>query len=90
MVRFVALAIMLAIGAGVYGFIQQSNVAAAQMKLDATEKELQTWKTRLTQYQSESKAEKANLEQCNAKVTEIQTALDAANAAMAKRPGAKR
>ncbi len=90
MVRFVALAIMLAIGAGVYGFVQQSNVAAAQLRIDATEKELQTWKTRLTQYQAEGKTVAANLETCNAKVVEIQTALDAATAAMDKRPGAKR
>ncbi len=90
MVRFVALAIMLAIGAGVYGFIQQSNVAAAQMKIVATERELQTWKTRLAQYQEEGKTVAGNLEQCSAKVTEVQTELGAANAALAKRPGAKR
>ncbi len=90
MVRFVALAIMLAIGAGVYAFIQKSNVAAAQMQIAATTKELETWKTRLNQYQAEGKTVASNLEQCTAKVTEIQTALDTAVAAMAKRPGAKR
>jgi hypothetical protein len=91
MVRLVALAILLALGAGVFAFIQMSNVKAAEMQLAATQAELQTWKTRLTQYQSEGKTVASNLEQCNAQKAEIQTALDAANAAMtAKRPAAKR
>jgi len=90
MARFVALAVLLAIAAGVYGFVQRSNVTASQMKIAEVEKELATWKTRTNQYQAESKSAATNLEACNAKVVEIQTALDAAVAASAKRPGAKR
>ncbi len=88
MARFVAIAILLAIAAGVYGFIQRSNVTAAQMQIAETQKELATWKTRANQYQSENKSASASLESCKAQVTEIQTALDAANAA--KKPAAKR
>ena len=91
MVRFVALAVLLAIGAGVYAFIQASNVTAIQMQLNATTAELEKWKTSTSQYQAASKEATANLDTCTAKVTEITTALDAANAAMAaKRPAAKR
>ncbi len=91
MVRFVALAVLLAIGAGVYAFIQTSNVTAIQMQLNATTAELEKWKTSTSQYQAASKEATANLDTCNAKVTEITTERDAAVAAMAaKRPAAKR
>lgn len=90
MARFVALAILLALAAGVYGFVQRSNVVAAQMQIAETEKELATWKTRATQYQTENKTSSASLETCRAQVTEAQTALEAATSAAAKKPGAKR
>jgi uncharacterized protein HemX len=89
MARFVALAILLAIAAGVYGFIQRSNVTAQQMRIAEVQKELETWKVRTTQYQSESKAASTGLEACNAKVAEVQTALDAALEAQ-KKPAARR
>ena len=91
MVRFVALAVLLALGAGVYAFIQKSNVNAIQIQLNATTQELEKWKTSTSQYLATSKEATSNLDQCNARVTEITTQLDAANAAMAaKKPGAKR
>ncbi len=91
MVRLVAIAILLALGAGAFAFVQMSNVKAAEMQLAATQAELQTWKTRMTQYQAEGKTVAANLEQCNVQKAEIQTQLDAAVAAAAtRRPGAKR
>jgi len=90
MVRFVALAVLLAIGAGVYAFIQKSNVNAIQMQLNATNQELEKWKTSTSQYLAASKEATTNLDTCTARVTEITTELEAANAAMAKRPGAKR
>ena len=89
MVRFVALAILLALAAGVYGFIQRGNVVAAQMQIDATNKELATWKERATQYQMTSKTATSEVDACNARVTEIQTALDAALAAQ-KKPAGRR
>jgi uncharacterized protein HemX len=88
--RVFALAFLIAIGAGVYAFTQKSAVAAIQLKVDATEKELALWKTRTTQYQEAAKTSAASLDQCNAKVSELQTAVDEAAAAAAKRPGAKR
>ncbi len=91
MVRFVALAVLLAIGAGVYAFIQASNVSAIQVQLTATRAELEKWKTSTSQYQATAKEANANLATCTEKVTEVTTALDAANAAMAaKRPAARR
>ena len=42
MVRFVAIAILLAIGAGVYGFIQRGNVTAATMQIEATKHQPKT------------------------------------------------
>ena len=90
MARFVALAILLAIAAGIYGFIQSSKVTAAEMQIANTEKELATWKTRATQYQTENKASGAAAETCKAQLTEAQTALETANAALTKKPGAKR
>ena len=90
MVRFVALAVLLALGAAVYGFIQHSDVTAAQMQIANTNKELATWKERATQYQSTSKTASADLASCNTKVTETQTALDAALAAMPKKPAGRK
>ncbi len=89
MVRFVAIAILLALAAGVYGFIQRSNVTAAQMQIAAVQKELETWKTSARQYQDVSKTSAADLETCRAQVTEITTQLEAATAAM-KKPAGRR
>jgi Tfp pilus assembly protein PilE len=89
MARFVALAVLLAIAAGVYGFIQRSNVTAAQMRIAETQKELETWKVRTAQYQSESKSAAAGLEACNAQVNQVQAALDAALEAQ-KKPAGRR
>lgn len=89
MVRFVALAVLLALAAGVYGFIQHSNVVAAQMQIASVEREMATWKERANQYQSTTKTATADLDQCKAQVTEIQTALDAALAAQKKPAGRK-
>ena len=71
MVRFVALAVLLAIGAGVYAFIQVSNVTAIQMQLNATTAELEKWKTSTSQYQAASKEATANLDTCTAKVMQL-------------------
>jgi uncharacterized protein HemX len=90
MARFVALAILIAIGAGVYAFLQKQDAQAVQLQLTKVQEELNTYKTRTNQYVSESKTASDNLEACNAKVTEIQTALDTANAALAKKPGRRR
>ncbi len=90
MVRFVALAILLAIGAGVFAFIQMSDVAAAQAQLGAVQAELQTAKANAKQYADSSKAAAANLEQCNSQKAEIQSSLDAANAAMAAKTPARK
>lgn len=89
MVRFVALAVLLALAAGVYAFIQKGNATAAYMQVDATNKELATWKERAGQYQATSKTAVSDLDSCNTKVTEIQTALDAALAAQ-KKPAGRR
>jgi uncharacterized protein HemX len=91
MVRFVALAVLLAIGAGVYAFLQAANVSAIEVQLTATKAELEKWKTSTSQYQATSKEASANLATCNANLTEVTTQLDAAKAAVApKRPGAKK
>ena len=89
MARFVALAILLALAAGVYGFIQRSNVAAAQMQIANLNAELAKWKTSTQQYQDVSKTASADLETCRAQVTEISTQLEAATAAM-KKPAGRR
>ncbi len=90
MARFVALAILLAIGAGVYAFLQKQDAQAVQMQLNKVTEELNTAKARATQASTENKTATASLAACNEKVTEIQTSLDAANAAMAKKPGARK
>jgi uncharacterized protein HemX len=86
MARFVAIAVLLAIGAGVYAFIQASNLKTAEMRLANTEKELGDWKKRMSQYTAENKTLTADIAQCKTQVTELQTALETAS----KRPGAKR
>ncbi len=89
MARFVALAILLAIAAGVYGFIQRSNVTAAQMQIANLNTELEKWKTSTKQYQDVSKTASTDLQSCRAQVTEITTQLEAATAAM-KKPAGRR
>ena len=90
MARFVALAVLLAIAAGVFGFMQMSNATAAQMQLAAVQAELQTAKANAKQYADSSKMAASNLEQCNSQKAEIQTQLDTVNAAMAAKTPARK
>ncbi len=77
--RVFALAFLIALGAGIYAFMQKSAADTAHLRLVEVEKELATYKTRTTQYLDLSKTAAASLEQCNVKVTELQTALDEAS-----------
>jgi uncharacterized protein HemX len=86
MARFVAIAVLLAIAAGVYAFMQTSNLNAAQMTLAVKEQELADLKKRINGYSTESKNAASALATCQGQVTDLQTALDAA----AKKPAAKR
>ncbi len=85
MARFVAIAVLLAIAAGVYAFMQTSNVHAAQMTLAVKEQELADLKKRLTSINTESKNAATALASCRDEVTALQTAAEAA-----KKPAGRR
>lgn len=84
MARFVAIAVLLAIAAGVYAFMQTSNVTAAQMQLAAKEQELADLKKRINGFSTESKNAATALASCRDEVTALQTAAEA------KKPAARR
>lgn len=85
MARFVAIAVLLAIAAGVYAFMQTSNLTAAQMTLAAKEQELADLKKRINAFSTESKNATTALASCRDEVTALQTAAEAA-----KKPAGRR
>ena len=84
MARFLVIAFFAVVGIGVYTFMINTDLEAARDQLATTTKDRDTWKTRLTQYGSESQADAANLQQCQAKVTDLQSQIDA----LTKKPAA--
>ncbi len=86
MARFVAIAVLLAIAAGVYAFMQTSNLHAAQMTLAAKDQELTELKKRINGFSTESKNAATALATCRDEVTTLQTAAEAAS----KKPAARR
>ena len=86
MARFLVIAFFAVVGIGVYTFMINTDLEAARDQLATTTKDRDTWKTRLTQYGSESQADAANLQQCQAKVTDLQSQIDAVHGALARRP----
>lgn len=84
MARFVAIAIMLAIGAAIYAFMQTSNLKVANLRLAGVEQELADLKKRTTTSASEVSRINADLTACHDQVTTLQTSLDEA---MKKKPG---
>ena len=86
MARFVAIAILLAIGAGIFGFMQMSNLSTAELRLAKAESELADLKKKTGQNAADAKSAMALLASCKDQVTELQTALDAAS----KKPAGKR
>jgi hypothetical protein len=86
MARFVAIAILLAIGVGIYAFMQTSSLNVATIKLAAAEKEVADLKKKMGQYTTQASSATTELASCKDKVTELQTALDTAS----KKPAAKR
>jgi uncharacterized protein HemX len=85
MARFVAIAVLLAIAAGVYAFMQTSNLTAAQMTLAAKEQELADLKKRINGFSTEAKNAATALATCQTQVTDLQTAAEAA-----KKPAGRR
>jgi uncharacterized protein HemX len=85
MARFVAIAVLLAIAAGVYAFMQTSNLTAVQMTLAARDQELADLKKRVSTSNMESKNTATALAACKDEVTALQTAAEAA-----KKPAGRR
>jgi hypothetical protein len=86
MARFVAIAILLAIAAGIFGVMQMSSLNVASQKLAIAEKELADIKKRTAQNATVAQTAAADLASCRDQVTELQTALETAS----KKPAAKR
>lgn len=85
MARFVAVAILLALGVGIYAFMQTSNLNVAELKLGAAERRIADLEKKMLQNNTQTKTSATELASCQEKVTELQTALDSS-----KKPGAKR
>jgi Tfp pilus assembly protein PilO len=77
MARFLVIAFFAVVGMGVYAFMINTDLEGARDQLATTTKDRDTWKTRLTQYGSESQADAANLQMCQGKVTDLQAQIDA-------------
>lgn len=86
MARFIAIAILLAIGAGLFAFMQMSALSTAELKLAKVESELADLKKKTGQNAADAKSAMTSLAACKDQVTELQTALDAAS----KKPAGKR
>lgn len=85
MARVLVVAFFILVGMGIYLFTVNQKLEAAQARVEEITKDRDAWKTRMTQYQSEGKTMKADLDQCTTEKTDLQTQLDAATAAMAKK-----
>jgi chromosome segregation ATPase len=90
MARVLVVAFFILVGMGIYLFTVNQKLEAAQIQVESITKDRDQWKTRMTQYQSEGKAQKTELDQCNTAKTDLQTQLDTFNAAMAKKGPAKK
>jgi len=90
MARFVAIAILIAIGVGVYAFMERSDANTARLQLAKVQGELDLYKKRTGEYTSATKEAQTALAECNTKSTELQTALDTAMAAATKKPAGKK
>ena len=88
MARLLAVAFFIVVGMGVYTFNMKTNLDAATQQLEDVSKDRDTWKTRLTQFQSQNTTTKADLDSCNGKVTDLQAQVDAFNAAATKKTAA--
>lgn len=90
MARVLVVAFFILVGMGIYLFTVNQKLEAAQIQVESITKDRDQWKTRMTQYQSEGKAQKSELDQCTTAKTDLQTQLDTINAAMAKKGPAKK
>lgn len=90
MARVLVVAFFILVGMGIYLFTVNQKLETAQAQVETVTKDRDQWKTRMTQYQSEGKAQKADLDQCNTQKADLQTQLDTVNAAMAKKAPAKK
>ena len=86
MARFVAIAILLAIGTGIFAFMQMSALSTAEMRLAKSVSDLADLKKRTGQNADIAKTATADLAACRDQVTGLQTDLDAAS----KKPAGKR
>ena len=87
MARFLVIAFFVVVGMGVYTFMINTDLEGAKDRLATATKDRDTWKTRVTQYGSESQTDASNLQMCQAKVTDLQAQIEALNT---KKPGAKK
>ncbi len=78
MARFVAIAILIAIAAGVYAFSERSSAENLRLQLAKSESDLALFRKRSGEYTAETKAAQTALAECTTKTTELQTALEAA------------
>ena len=77
MARFLVIAFFAVVGMGVYAFMISTDLEGAKDRLASASKDRDTYKTRLTQYQSDSQADASNLQMCQGKVSDLQAQIDA-------------
>jgi hypothetical protein len=77
MARFLVIAFFAIVGLGVWTFMINTDLEAARDTLANTQKDRDTWKTRLSQYQSESQTVASNLQQCQGQVQDLQSQMEA-------------
>jgi Tfp pilus assembly protein PilO len=87
MARFLVIAFFAVVGMGVWTFMINTDLEAARDSLASTQKDNETWKTRLSQYQSEGQSDATNLQQCQGKVQDLQSQMEALNT---KKPAGKK
>ncbi len=85
--RLLALAVFIIFGAGIYAFMLQTDLEAAEVQLTNLTKDRDTWKLRLEQYQAQGKDDAMVLQSCQAQVADLQAQMEAA---AAKKPAGKR
>ncbi len=86
MARFLALAFLVVVGMAVYVFMVRTDLDAATAKISTVEADRDRWQKSAAAAQSTSKNDAAELSQCKAQVTDLQTQLEAAM----KKPAGRR
>jgi Tfp pilus assembly protein PilE len=86
MARFLALGVIIVLGMAVYVHMVRSDLEAAQAKISTVEQDRDRWQKSANTAMASSKNDAADLSQCRAQMTDLQTQLEAAM----KKPAGRR